>query len=211
MKSLRVLALFGSVLTVGAAQAAFLDFEGLGNFDTVEEFYNGGTSGQGYSGVNQGISFSPNALSIIDSDAGGGGNIGNEPTPDTVLFFLDGSAATMNVAAGFDTGFSFYYTNVANEGFVSVYDGLNGTGNLLATLNLPALGAGPGDPNGDFSNWAAVGVSFDGIAKSVDFGGSANYIAFDNVTLGDSVPVPEPATMFALAGGLAAFAKRRRK
>jgi len=86
-----------------------LTFEGVGNLASVNDFYNGGTDSAGHSGPNYGINFSSNSLGLIDSSAGGSGNTGNDPSGVTNLVFLDGSAATMNVAAGFDTGFSFYY------------------------------------------------------------------------------------------------------
>lgn len=164
-----------------------LDFEGIGNEDSVLEFYNGGTSGQGYSGTNYGISFTSSALGLIDSDIGGSGNIGNEPSPSTALFFL-GEEPILNFEAGFDTGFSFYYSSTNYEGMVSVYDGLNGTGNLLNSAVLPALGVGPGDPNGAYSNWEIVSLPITSTGYSIVFSGVANFIVFDNITFGSTVP-----------------------
>jgi len=118
------LALAALLLVPVPAQAAIivLDFEGIGNLPSgvqVLEFYNGGTDQLGNSGTNYGISFGAASLGIIDSDAGGGGNFANEPSPSTVLFFLTGSAI-LNVAAGFDTGFSFFYTSPVVTGTVTV-------------------------------------------------------------------------------------------
>lgn len=180
-----------------------LTFEGVGNLAAVNDFYNGGTDSAGNSGINYGINFSDTSLGVIDSDDGGSGNIANEPSADTVLFFLSGGAATMNVAAGFDTGFSFYYSANANDTFVNVWSGLNSTGTLLATLNLSLNyndDGCTGDPTGAYCHWDPIGVSFAGIAHSVDFGGTANYVGFDNVTLGSATagggtPVPEPAAL----------------
>ena len=201
------------------AQAAtiVLDFEGVGNLANVLDFYNGGTDSVGNTGINYGINFANDALGVIDSDAGGTGNFGGEPSPDTVLFFLGGSAATLNVAAGFDTGFSFFYSAISNPGFINVYDGLNGTGNILTTLSLPTTpNSGAPDPNGQFSPFLPIGVSFSGIAKSVDFGGTANQIGFDNITLGATIPggstqVPEPFTIVGtLMGAATAFRMKKR-
>lgn len=209
-----VVSLLAASLSAGAAGAApiVLDFEGVGNSAPVGSFYDGN------GGPDYDIVFSPNALGIIDADAGGGGNFGNEPSPDTILFFLGGGAATMNVLNGFTTGFSFFYTSTNFAGAVNVWSGMDGTGTLLATLMLDALGPGSGDPNGDFSNWAPVGVTFAGTAYSVDFAGTANQIGFDNITLGSATPggpspVPVPASLPLLLAGLGslAFAARRKR
>jgi hypothetical protein len=216
MKKIKNLLLVVSLLVASAASAnatIVLNFEGVGDLATVGNFYNGGA------GANYGINFSNNALGIVDSDAGGNGNFGGEPSPNTVLFFLDGDAATMDVAAGFDTGFSFFYSAINQSGFINVYDGLGATGNILATLNLPVTPSNGGDPNGNFSPFYAIGINFSGIAHSVDFGGTVNQIGFDDVTLGSEVaggtaPVPEPGTIALLGlgmAGLAFYGKRRQK
>lgn len=195
-------ALAFGVAPAAAAAPVVLDFEGATGGAALNGFYDGGSDAGGASGVNYGISFSPTSLALVDADAGGGGNFGNEPSSSTILFFLSGGAATMNVAAGFDTGFSFFYTSAA-PGFVNVYDGLNGSGALLATLNLVENIAGcTGDPGGRFCHFSPVGVAFSGVARSVDFGGTADLIGFDNITLGAVAPggsVPEPGTLALLA------------
>ncbi len=166
-----------------------LNFEGLGNNDLINDFYDGGTSSQGYSGTNYGVEFGV-ALALIDSDASGSGNFANEPSESTIMFFLDANQAFMNVEAGFITGFSFYYTS-AQAGVVSVYDGLNGTGNLLGTVNLPINYQDnncTGDPFGEFCNFDPIAVPFEGTAMSVVFSGAANQIGFDDVTFGSTTP-----------------------
>lgn len=207
--------LITAMLAVPSAQAApvVLTFEGATDLASVNNFYNGGTDSAGASGTNYGINFSSTSLALVDADVGGSGNIANEPSGQTVLFF-NSSAATMNVAAGFNTGFSFFYA-ATSAGFVKVYDGLNGSGNVLATLNLaPNLGSCAGDPTGTYCTWTPVGVSFAGTARSVDFGGAANFIAFDDITLGAKDPggtVPEPGTLGLLGLAGLGFAAMRRK
>lgn len=161
-----------------------LDFEGLGNLASIGDFYNGG------GGPNYGVAFSDNALALIDFDAGGDGNFANEPSPSTILFFLSGTSAVVSIDAGFDTGFSFFYTSPTVTGSCDVYDGVNGTGNILASLVLPPTNStGNGDPTGSpFDTWTPIGVTFTGIAKSVGFGGVANNVGFDDITFGSATP-----------------------
>ena len=188
-----------------------LDFEGLGDQETVLEYYNGGSGGNGSGpGPDFDISFSPNALSLIDSDAGGSGNIGGEPSPDTVLFFLEGTETTLNAPNGFDDGFSFFYSAPFFPGDIQVYSGLNATGDVLATLDLPLTpDSGVPDDAGNFAPLVPLGVAFNGVARSIDFGGTANFIVFDNITVGSDVPVPEP-TLGLLAAGAGTLLLRRR-
>lgn len=174
----------------GGADIVVLDFEGLDDAESVDEFYNGGVGGDGSGpGADYGIRFSTNSLALIDSDAGGGGNFGGEPSPSTVLFFTQGVAATMNVPAGFSNGFSFYYSAINTPGFIVVYDGLDGSGNELARLDLPLTpNTGAPDPTGAYSPFVPIGISFTGVARSIDFGGSVARVGFDNITLGASTP-----------------------
>ena len=215
MKAIRATVAAALLGATGAASAAVitLDFEGVGNFASINNFYNGGTDSRGNSGTNYGVAFNSNALGLVDSDAGGSGNFGNEPTPDTVLFFTTGSAI-LNYAPGFTTGFSFFYSTVNFGGTVSVYDDVNATGNLIGTISLAPLGAGPGDPTGDYSNWATGSLGFSGTAKSIDFGGTVNEVAYDNITFGSTRPdntVPEPTTLALLSGALLGGAVVRRR
>ena len=194
-----------------AASSFVLDFEGVGNLSPVGNFYNGGA------GTNYGVEFSPATLALVDADAGGSGNFANEPSPNTIMFFLDANNAILNYAAGFTTGFSFFYTS-STAASVNVYDGLNGTGNILGTLNLTSQSGSncSGDPTGGFCNFTAVGVSFGGIARSIDFGGTANQSGFDDITFGSARAggsVPEPAAWALMIGGfgLAGATLRRRR
>jgi len=197
-----------AVAMPASADIIVLDFEGIGDVSPVGNFYNGG------GGTNYGIQFSDATLAVIDADAGGSGNIANEPSPDTTMFFLDANNAILNYAAGFDTGFSFFYSS-STAATVTVYDGLNATGNVLGTLDLAAqfnTNCG-GDPSGGFCNWSPVGVLFAGIAMSIDFGGTANQTTFDDITFGTDRPgnptaVPEPATLLTVGAGLVALRRR---
>jgi hypothetical protein len=185
-------ALAVGIFFAGAVFAQVLDFEGLKDQEAVLNYYSGGLGGGGSGpGPNFGITFTPNSMAIIESDFGGSGNFKGEPSPKTILFFLSGPAATMNVPAGFSTGFSFFYSAASSPGVIRVWSGLNATGVLLATLNLPATGSGAAIPACNaktFCPFFPFGVTFSGVAQSVDFGGTINQIGFDQVTLGSSNP-----------------------
>ena len=198
----------GALLATAVAVSAeplVLTFEGLESSSPVGNYY-----------AAQGVTFSPSTLALIDSDAGGSGNFANAPSGITILFFTDASNAVLNYANGFSSGFSFFYTS-STVATVNIYDGLNATGSLLASLNLTAQYADDcvGDPTGSFCNWTGAGTSFTGVARSIDFGGTANQIGFDNITLGANLAsgaVPEPASwVLMIAGfGLVGAASRRR-
>jgi hypothetical protein len=204
-----------------AAAPVVLTFEGIGDEADILGFYSGGIDSLGHSGPNVGVSFVSGALGVIDEDAGGTGNIAREPSGQTALFFLDVSSASITMAAGFDTGFSFFYSAnpMAGNGTVTVFDGINGTGNVLASAVLlasatPQGGCGGGDPNGSYSCWAALGVGFSGTARSIAFGGAANFIVFDDVTFGSLTPgtggtIPEPGSTMLF--GLAALGAATRR
>lgn len=209
-KTLRRIALLAAgFAALGLAQAAragvvVLTFEGLQDEESINDFYNGGTGSLGSVGPNYGISFTSDSLSIISKFNGGTGNFHGAlaPTPNTIAFFLTGGGDTMNVAAGFDTGFSFFYTSPFFVGTVTVWDGLDGTGTQLASLTLGLTMDTRGTTGEAYDDWKPIGVSFKGTAKSAIFSGVANQIAFDNITLGASTPVgaPDGGATIALLG-----------
>jgi hypothetical protein len=136
-----------------SASIVVLDFEGIAPHPNssnvfIQDFYNGGSSSIGTSGPNFGVEFSANSLLIClntpRTNCSNASRGGLAPASDKgSLFFLSGNESIMNVAAGFSDGFSFNDVSTRFAGDVQVFDGLDGTGNLLATLNLqPNANAG---------------------------------------------------------------------
>ena len=196
---LQPLALPNLANTGSAPVNILMGFDSLNCLEYVDNYYAGGNGSNGTGpGPNYGVTFSSNAEALADyiiesTCSGYTSNVTNEPSPQNSLIFLSGSAATMDVPAGFTGGFSFYYAAPEEPGYINVWSGLDGTGTLLATLNLPLTGGCAQDPV--YCVWNPIGVSFTGTAMSVDFGGTENYIAFDSITLGASVEVnPGKAT-----------------
>jgi len=184
-----------------------LTFEGVGNFVTVGNFYNRGGGG------NLGVVFGSGSLALTPLP-GGNGDFTNALSGDTILFFLPGTGDVVNVSAGFNTGFSFFYTAAMAPGSITLWSGLDGTGALLATLSLPVNGA----CTTTSCNWTPTGVAFSGTAESVDFSESAGNVGFDNITLGSATrggattPTPDPATMLLLGvASLGLLGARRKK
>ncbi len=190
------------------------------NEEPIGDYYNGGTDAGGATGPNYGVSFGADALTLKNYP---GSNTGGSPGGGANLNFLSGPGAVMNLAGGFTSGFSFYYSAPFFTGSVKVYGGLNGAGPLLASLFLPLTPDGEKSPYNlpyNYGVWEPIGVNFAGTAESVDFTGTADYIEFADVTVGsvtprisNSVPDTTGLGIFAIAGlGLAgmAWASRRR-
>jgi hypothetical protein len=186
--------------------------QGLQDNESINDYFNGGLGGNGSGpGPSDGIVFSSNSLALISTLQGGGGNFQSNPSGGPIAYFVSGGADTMDVAAGFTTGFSFYYSS-AEAGSVDVYSGLDGTGTLLASVPLVAqfsTGCITGATT-TFCTWSPVGVTFSGTAESVNFGGVANEVGFDSITLGASDPgtsgqsgvTPEPSSLVLFGSGL---------
>ncbi|MBD2043740.1 Calx-beta domain-containing protein [Microcoleus sp. FACHB-672] len=169
-----------ATLTIARSDVpALLDFEAVGNLETVGDAY-----------AAQGVSFSSNALGIIDSDALDalgrndefGGNFGTPPSGITALTYGEGSEILMDVSGGFDSQLSFFYASPFRDHTVTIYSGASGTGNILASVPLSRTPAG--ELPDAYSTFNEITIPFSGIARSVTFGDVANKIVIDSIELG---------------------------
>lgn len=236
MKMVRFAAM-AALMTCASAQASVisLDFENvfpdpnifLANPHPILDYYDGGTSAEGFSGPNLGVSFSDSALvfCIDRSLAGCGGSnadkggVGPASSRQGAIF-LNGPApqvtAIVNVAAGFETGFAFTYATLL-DGAVELFSELDGGGTSLGFLALPTTPSTckPGI-EADYCPFVIQGLTFAGTAKSVALSGWTNSIVFDDLTFGAATivsDVPEPAKWISMIAGfaLAGLSLRRRR
>lgn len=200
-------------VAIDRASAVVLNFEGLQDGEGVLNFYNGGTGSNGSTGTNYGASFTTGA-----NNSGGtaqivnvaGPNFSNPPSPSTVLFFQGNQSNNnvLNVSDGFTSAFSFAYGSRANQtSNISIYDGLNGSGSLLGSLNFNRNNNGS-----SIDIWNSASILFSGTARSVIFDVTANQVAFDNINLNlvSATAVPEPFTVIGtIVGGTAVLRLRK--
>lgn len=222
MKRTLVIAAALTAFAAAPAKAAIvLDFDSLNGAANEQplDYYAGGQGSQGTGvGPNFGISFSDNAVTgLVQGHPGANTDSAAAPSGGNVLFFTSGNSAVMNVAGGFSQGLSFYYTAPFVGGVVNIWSGADATGSLLASLDLPTTGDGfavAGCLQTDFCPYTPISVTFAGLAGSVDFAGTENQVAFDNIRLENVSAVPEPATWATLIigfGMLGAFLRRRHR
>jgi hypothetical protein len=183
-----------------------ITFETPTSFSSILEHYNGGTDGAGLAGANLSASFTADALGLMNDAAGP--YFSNAPSALGVMAPV-GANSTLNVASGFTSFISFWYSSSAFvlQG-VNVYTGLNGTGTLLASFNLVNNAQANGCSSSPYCLFDQVTSTFSGTARSVTFGNAANVAAFDNISIS---AVPENTTAMMMALGLVGlFVARRR-
>jgi len=211
MKLASTLAATAALLAAAPAFAAqtLIDFEGVGSFASIAEYYNGGTDSAGNTGSQLGVAFSGAALALSNDELGP--YFSNAPSAGSVMFATDASAL-LNVAKGFTGEISFYYSAASSAlDVVTIYSGLDGSGAVLGEVSLSRNAQLGGCSDSAFCNWQRLSLSFNGTGQSISFGGNYGNVAFDNVTI-SAVPEPQSAAMLALGLiGLTTFLRRQRK
>ena len=143
------------------------------------------------------VTFGPSWLGLIDQDAGGSGNIANEPSANTVAYFLDPADPI-----DFDQPVQFVQVSyVASAVSIPVtltaWDGPFGTGNVVDVATGNTVGTDfdgadcTGDPNGQFCLWDVLTLtaSTDTILSITLGGATANQFAFDDMTFCSGDPI----------------------
>ncbi|WP_326544176.1 PEP-CTERM sorting domain-containing protein [Pseudorhodoferax sp.] len=188
--SLAALALFAAAPVLAAPTT--IDFETAPDWAPIAEHYAsvGVSFGGGADGMQNSIPEFP--------------SFSNAPSPLGIMVG-NTAPALMNVADGFSGVFSFWYSSFdAVAGGVSIWSGLDGTGDLLASFDL--LGnAQDGCDDSPFCRFDLLSTTLHSAAYSVTF---AEAIGFDNVTFNE---VPEPASALLMGLGLAGLAAARRR
>jgi len=196
-----VLALLFCASLPAHASGILLDFSGLKDQEAVDNFYNGGTGGDGSTrGYDYGITFSSNTLAIKSFLQGGSGNFIKPPAGPAIFF--GASNGILNSTGGFNTGIQFYYAAGATA-TVTVYSGTNGTGNVLATITL-SPNAGGSCGGASYCTWTSADMAFAGTAESVVFHGSSpNQFGVADINVGSTQSaIPEPSSFLLVGTGL---------
>ena len=174
-----IIALLGASVS---AQATLIDFDDIATGDNVDDFYS-----------SIGVEFEPSDWLVIS-------NYGETSAPNFAVSIE--SVSYVNFLDGIITGVNFSY-GAFQDVTISLFDGLNGSGNLLSSSILTT-----NDPNNfDFTN-----ISFTGTAYSLVVTSSPSTFGWDDLTFTDAntTTVPAPATGLMFLLGLATLAFRRR-
>jgi hypothetical protein len=179
-------------------------------------FYNGGTSSDGTSGANFGMTFSANAVAVclnsMTTTCSNASTGGFTPTSRKgALGLASSGVAVLDLASAYNGAIGFRYA-VAPTGiaFIKAYDGAGGTGTLLA--NLPLFGVVPGCPAyaATLCPFSPGGLGLLSNVRSLVFGGMVGGVVWDDLTFGagndplppPALPVPEPVSWMTMLAGL---------
>lgn len=165
----------------GVSQATLIDFDNVAINNNVNDSY-----------LTEGVQF--------QTDDWLATNMIGESSPERFAVALSG-ASYVNILDGFTDQITFTY-GAFTDAVVNVFDGENGTGNLLGSINLAA--------NFDFANFYSVSLGFTGIGHSISVQSQPGVFAWDNLEFSKASEVPAPAGIALFTLG-ALIALRRKK
>ena len=207
------MAWIATLLTTSAANATVLDFAGLDavNLEHPLDYYAGGFGSLGSGpGPDYGVTFSSGLYVCAEAPAG---TCSTALVPAGNSLIPGAGSSIMDVADGFTTGLSFFYSSEYGAA-AYVYSGLDATGTILATLDLPGNSAFGGSAcfQTFYCPYTSIGIAFAGTAYSVDFAPITGDIALADINLGvSSVPLPAALPHFAGGLGMMGWLARRNK
>ncbi|MBP0003299.1 MAG: cadherin-like domain-containing protein [Cyanobacteria bacterium SBC] len=149
------------------------DFSELDDFSPLGDRY-----------VNEGLTFSNNAIGLIARNAGGRGNFGAE-IDRTLMTYADGDVIEVglvnslpNIVSG---QLTLSYTSPHISHRIEIRDG---NGNLLNTVNLPKTPPNfAGGVDGEFGTFQTQTIDFSGDARSISIGSFANQLGIEDFDL----------------------------
>jgi len=176
-----------------------LDFEGTTAYGSVGDFY-----------ASHGITFGGDALAFDNTVSPPDLPVFDNPANGTrVLSVVGNGEGTMNVDKGFIGQLTFAYSSVEATS-IRLFSGLNGTGDLLSTIELDQNATNGGCASSVLCFWDTVSLDFAGVARSVTFGDATAVAGFDNVSV-NAVPLPAAGWLLMSAlGGVGAWSRRKR-
>ena len=187
------------------SECRVIDFEGIGNNVPIGTVV--GTPD---------VIFGSSWLGLIDADAGGTGNFANEPSANTVAYFLDTVDNTINFGSNVQfVEVRYSASSISLPVTLTAYDGANGTGNIVDTITGIQVGVDldgaicSGDPEGNFCAWHILSLTAgESSISSITLSGAiADQFAFDDmrfcpildyVALGDSYSSGEGAENYVI-------------
>jgi len=216
-----------------ANAATILSFEKINKtypsttYAQILNFYNGGTSSDGTSGPNVGISFSADAVAVCMNALGGtcsnASRNGTSPTSGEGGLGMKTGAATMylDFTAPYTGFIAFRYQVTGFPVSIQAFDGPGGSGTALTSALILTPTAGPCPAyNALMCNLGPGGLGSVTNARSVVFVGLPGHFVFDDLTFGAGndpldppADTPEPATWAMLVlgfGAVGAVLRRRR-
>lgn len=184
-----------------------VDFEGTHNFGFIDGYYNGGTDDALNSGPNLGITFGDDFQPTANQPEFDP-YFSNLPGPGTTAVSVLGGDALMSSNAGFTGQVTFKYSMIESS-IINVFDGIDGTGNLLGSVTL-AANANTCSAGLPYCVWELGTLNFSGVAHSIQFADAANVAYFDDITI-SQVPLPAAGwLLFSALGGLGTMVRRKR-
>jgi hypothetical protein len=217
IKQFIVGATLSTAILAATAEVRHIDFENIAPYphpSTIRVngyYYSGGSASNGQVGPDLGVWFTPNGyllcLNTASTQCSQTSASPDEPNNHDAIWFT--SRGYMVVLPGFETGMQFSYELAKSfpfgDYYVEVFDGTDGNGNSLARLVLDRTGPGSAacpDLQATTCPFVTRSISFNGVARSVVFGGpnvGQSTGAFDNIILG---AVPEIDSLTSMLLGL---------